>query len=275
VDAAATTEPLLERGAELARIESALVEARAGRGRFLMIEGPAGIGKTALLAETRTAATQAAMRVPPSRGTELESDFAFGVVRRLFEPPLVEASELERAELLQGRCRRGGRPDRTCRRTHYNGLAFPGVGPSFAILHGPYFRSLIPAWHPSWSAASVAAGQLAAEMRHGDVGQPCHVAQVGTGGSGQSHHQLAGGGFAGDPAKQRVPNLLGVAVSRVRPACDELAKGRRRGDLDPGGVQRDRGHRVLRALMGNLFVHRYVIRHVVRPPIGVFSVIRV
>ena len=50
MDAAATTEPLLERGAELARIESALVDARAGRGRFLVIEGPAGIGKTALLA---------------------------------------------------------------------------------------------------------------------------------------------------------------------------------------------------------------------------------
>src|SRR5215471_12608082 len=100
--AAATTEPLLERGAELARIESALVEACAGRGRFLVVEGPAGIGKTALLAEARAAATQRGMRVLRARGTELERGFAFGVVRQLFEPPLVDASERERADLLQG-----------------------------------------------------------------------------------------------------------------------------------------------------------------------------
>ena len=41
------------------------------------------------------------MRVLRSRGTELERDFAFGVVRQLLEPPLAEASELERADLLQ------------------------------------------------------------------------------------------------------------------------------------------------------------------------------
>jgi Cdc6-like AAA superfamily ATPase len=48
---------LLERGGELARIESALAEAREGRGRFVVIEGPAGIGKTTLLAAVRDAAT--------------------------------------------------------------------------------------------------------------------------------------------------------------------------------------------------------------------------
>ena len=99
---AAATSELLERSEELARIESALAEARRGRGRFLVIEGPAGMGKTALLAAARTAAAEGGMRVLRSRGTELERNFAFGVVRQLFEPPLVEASELERAELLQG-----------------------------------------------------------------------------------------------------------------------------------------------------------------------------
>src|SRR6266700_3679933 len=99
---AAAAEPLLERNAELARIESALAEVRTGRGRFLVIEGPAGIGKTALLAEARTAAVEGGMRVLRSRATQLERDFAFGVVRQLFEPPLVEAAELERADLLQG-----------------------------------------------------------------------------------------------------------------------------------------------------------------------------
>ena len=94
--------PLLERSEELAQIESALAEARTGRGSFLVIEGPAGIGKTALLAAARTAAAEGGMRVLRSRGTELERDFAFGVVRQLFEPPLAEASEHERADLLQG-----------------------------------------------------------------------------------------------------------------------------------------------------------------------------
>ena len=94
-------ESLLERGAELARIESALAEARAGRGTFVVIEGSAGIGKTALLTAVRTEAAERGMRVLRSRGTELERDFAFGVVRQLFEPALAEVSELERADLLQ------------------------------------------------------------------------------------------------------------------------------------------------------------------------------
>src|SRR5213592_982673 len=101
MNVAAATGPLLERNEELARIESALAEARTGRGRFLVIEGPAGIGKTALLAAARTAAANSGMRVLRSRGSELERDFAFGVVRQLFEPALAGLSELERADLLQ------------------------------------------------------------------------------------------------------------------------------------------------------------------------------
>ena len=68
---AAATGPLLERNEELARIESALAEARSGRGRFVVVEGPAGIGKTALLAAVRAAAADEGMRVLRSRGTEL------------------------------------------------------------------------------------------------------------------------------------------------------------------------------------------------------------
>ena len=48
------------------------------------------------------------MRVLRARGAELEREFAFGVVRQLFEPALADASEPERAELLQGRGRDGG-----------------------------------------------------------------------------------------------------------------------------------------------------------------------
>jgi DNA-binding CsgD family transcriptional regulator len=133
------TGQLLERSKELARIESALAAARSGRGSFVLIEGPAGIGKTALLAAARTAATEGGMRVLRSRGTELERDFAFGVVRQLFEPPLAEASEIERAELLQAAAGVAAgllglpgapRPD---------GPPSSGVDPSFAVLHGLYW----------------------------------------------------------------------------------------------------------------------------------------
>ena len=136
---AAATGPLLERSEGLARIESALADARAGRGRFVVIEGPAGIGKTALLAAARTAAADGGMRVLRSRGTELERDFAFGVVRQLFEPPLAEASELDRADLLQagagvaaGLLGLPGAPAA-------DGLPSSGVDPSFAIVHGLYW----------------------------------------------------------------------------------------------------------------------------------------
>jgi DNA-binding CsgD family transcriptional regulator len=136
---AAATEPLLERNEELARIESALAEARAGRGTFVVIEGPAGIGKTALLAAARTAAAEDGVRVLRSRGTELERDFAFGVVRQLFEPPLAEASELERADLLQGAAGVAAGLLGLPGAPPAEGPPPAGIDPSFAILHGLYW----------------------------------------------------------------------------------------------------------------------------------------
>lgn len=138
---AAATAQLLERSEELARIESALAEARSGRGTFVVVEGPAGIGKTALLAAARAAAEDSGMRVLRSRGTELERDFAFGVVRQLFEPALAGASELERADLLDaaagvaaGLLGLPGAPPP-------DSPPASGQDPSFAALHGLYWLS--------------------------------------------------------------------------------------------------------------------------------------
>ena len=78
--------PLLEREAELAALRAAVESARNGDGQLVVIEGAAGIGKTRLLSETRSLASQ--FEVLSSRGGELESDFAFGIVRQLFEGPL-------------------------------------------------------------------------------------------------------------------------------------------------------------------------------------------
>jgi DNA-binding CsgD family transcriptional regulator len=94
--------PLLERDAERGRIEAALARARSGRGTLTIVEGPEGIGLSALLAAARSAAEAEGMEVLRARGAELERDFAFGVVRQLFESALAEAPDAERAELLRG-----------------------------------------------------------------------------------------------------------------------------------------------------------------------------
>ncbi|WP_028063390.1 AAA family ATPase [Solirubrobacter soli] len=72
---------LLEREDELARLAAALAGAREGRGSVVVVEGAAGLGKTALLREARAAAS--GMTVLSASGSELEHEFAFGVVRQL------------------------------------------------------------------------------------------------------------------------------------------------------------------------------------------------
>ena len=76
---------LLERGRELGTLGSLLDSAAAGSGRLAIVEGPAGIGKTELLATVCGSAVDRGMQVFAARGSDLESEFAFGVVRQLFE----------------------------------------------------------------------------------------------------------------------------------------------------------------------------------------------
>jgi DNA-binding CsgD family transcriptional regulator len=131
---------LIERDRELELITWRLRQARAGRGGALVVEGPAGIGKTALLAAAREVCKGEGFRVLRARGAELERGFAFGAVRQLIEPALAEASESERASCLDGAAGLAAR---------LLGLpgAGPGVGaaapavpdPSFAVLHGLYW----------------------------------------------------------------------------------------------------------------------------------------
>ena len=93
--------PLLERESELAELAGALAATRAGSGGLILVEGPAGIGKSGLLAATCSLAEEAGVVIARSRGSELEAQFAFGVVRQLFEPLLRERSR-QRARLLRG-----------------------------------------------------------------------------------------------------------------------------------------------------------------------------
>jgi len=77
---------LLERDRELDALAGGAVAASAGAGGILLFEGPAGIGKTALIQRAGTIFRDAGMRVLGARGGELERDFGFGVVGQLFEP---------------------------------------------------------------------------------------------------------------------------------------------------------------------------------------------
>jgi DNA-binding CsgD family transcriptional regulator len=94
--------PLLEREAEVTALAGLLDATRDGDGRLVVIEGNAGIGKTRLLSEAREVARRAGFEVLSARGGELEGEFAFGIVRQLFEATLAFAAPDDRAELLGG-----------------------------------------------------------------------------------------------------------------------------------------------------------------------------
>ena len=70
----AGTGVLLEREDQVAALHSLVDAALVGGGRFVVVEGTAGIGKTRLLAEARAIADLAGMRVLGARGGELEGE---------------------------------------------------------------------------------------------------------------------------------------------------------------------------------------------------------
>ncbi|MGZ4611888.1 MAG: ATP-binding protein [Kineosporiaceae bacterium] len=80
--ASTAVQALLDRGAELAELSRRLDGARAGAGRVIVVEGPAGIGKSALLA---AAAERDGVLVLRARAHPLEQDAAWAVARQLFE----------------------------------------------------------------------------------------------------------------------------------------------------------------------------------------------
>jgi ATP/maltotriose-dependent transcriptional regulator MalT len=138
-DDAATTPPpahgarLLEREQERAWLRALTVEARGGEARIALIEGPAGIGKSRLLAEARREAAAAGMQVLSARGGELEREFPFGVVRQLFEPLLYAADARER--LLEGAATTAQAVFEHARDDDQE----EDGGASFATLHGLYW----------------------------------------------------------------------------------------------------------------------------------------
>jgi DNA-binding CsgD family transcriptional regulator len=93
---------LLERERQLERLRQRIAATVAGTGGVVLIEGPAGIGKTALLQAARGIAHDAGMQVLRARSSDLEQEFAFGVVRQLFEGLLARADQSDRPALFSG-----------------------------------------------------------------------------------------------------------------------------------------------------------------------------
>src|SRR4029450_12891626 len=97
------TSLLLEREVQVAALQALVDAARSGGGRFVVVEGSAGIGKTRLLAEARAIAGAAEMGVLGGRRrADVGAVSPSGPRRQLWEPLVaVPAPEL-RADLLAG-----------------------------------------------------------------------------------------------------------------------------------------------------------------------------
>lgn len=76
---------LIEREEERRILYDAILAARFGEGRFVLVQGPAGIGKSVLVGTERERLRATGMTVLTARCSALESTYAFGVVRQLFE----------------------------------------------------------------------------------------------------------------------------------------------------------------------------------------------
>ncbi|UUY05496.1 AAA family ATPase [Svornostia abyssi] len=124
---------LLERDTEMGLLDELLASAAASEGRFLVIEGPAGIGKSRVLAEIRRRAGSR-VRVLSARGGELEGAFPFGVVRQLFEGVIADPELAER--VLAG----AAGPARDVLGAPTGNTQAGGA--SFAVLHGLYWLAL-------------------------------------------------------------------------------------------------------------------------------------
>ncbi|WP_411147014.1 helix-turn-helix transcriptional regulator [Streptomyces sp. x-80] len=93
--------PLIGRNSELRLLHALLTEASHGRPAVVLLTGEAGIGKTSLLDPLTDDARRRGFTVGRADGSPLERDFAFGVVRQLFENPLAEYDEQQREALLE------------------------------------------------------------------------------------------------------------------------------------------------------------------------------
>jgi DNA-binding CsgD family transcriptional regulator/tetratricopeptide (TPR) repeat protein len=129
-----TATTLLEREQELAKLADALAAAEAGRGNVVLLEAPAGLGKTSLLKAAAESAPESGFTCLRARAGELERDFAYGCVRQLFEP-VVARADGGRRERLFGGAAALSRP----LFTPTPDSPLPASDGAFSVLHGLYW----------------------------------------------------------------------------------------------------------------------------------------
>ena len=125
---------LVDRARETAVLRRVVSGLAAGQSGWVLIEGPAGIGKSRLLREAARLATSHGVRVLSARGSQLEQSFGFGAVRQLFEPLLADTGL--RDLLLTGAAAGAGMV--------FDDAAAeaPAQHGSFAVLHGLYWMTV-------------------------------------------------------------------------------------------------------------------------------------
>lgn len=116
---------LFEREEQIAKAEEAILAAESGAGHGVLLEGPAGIGKTSVLRIAAERAGESGLRVLEARGDELEADLPWGVVVQLYGNLAgEEAAFAGAAGLTRALFETGARPPA------------PGPPDLFPILHG-------------------------------------------------------------------------------------------------------------------------------------------
>ena len=125
---------LLERESELRAMAQLTRDVRLGTGRILLLEAPAGLGKSVLLDHCASRATEKGVRVLRARGHQLERTYGWGVARALLERAVLSGGR-ETGGLLEG-------PVAPARRVLLEGSgdsAPASVDDQFGILHALYW----------------------------------------------------------------------------------------------------------------------------------------
>ena len=93
---------LLQRDAELAAIHRGIAAAAEGMGSVLLVQGPAGVGKSSLLKAAREPAAAAGASVLSSTGDELAHAAAWAIARELLAPAVAGLPIETRRQILCG-----------------------------------------------------------------------------------------------------------------------------------------------------------------------------
>jgi DNA-binding CsgD family transcriptional regulator len=104
-DAGLGPDDLVERDEVLAALTRLVDRAADGHGAAVRLLGEAGAGKTAVVRAVTALAAERGLRLLTTSAAQLEAGSPYGVVRRLFDRPLVALDEEERQAVLDGPAR--------------------------------------------------------------------------------------------------------------------------------------------------------------------------